>query len=189
MYARAIEDAATRIRELRLEEWGDFGLGSLMLGLAAASAEFRPAFALPLLVGGLAAWALGIRAMWRRWDLVDRLSGERDAHLISEVRDHALRGTTMERRNRLAAAVRRALEESRVAREERVLAAANELEALAIELEDEELVLEPACAVACVRLLSDIAASPLLDRRQPTAVLRSRVAQIRAGFSPRRLAA
>jgi hypothetical protein len=185
---RAIEDAATRLRELQLEEWGDVGLGSLMLGLAAASAELRPAFALPLLVGGLGAWALGMRAMWHRWDLVDRLSGERDAYLISEIRDHALRETTMERRKSLAASVRRALEESRVAQEERVLAAADELEALATELEDEVLVLEPACAVACVRLLSDLAASPLLDRRQPTAVLRSRVAQIRAGFSPQRLA-
>jgi hypothetical protein len=69
------------------------------------------------------------------------------------------------------------------------MAAAEELEALASELEDETLVLDPASAVACVRLLSDVAGSPLLDPALPAEVLRWRVSQIKSGFSPRRLAA
>jgi hypothetical protein len=189
MYARAVDDAATRLRELRHEEWGDLGLAAVGLGLAVAAAEVRPALALPLFVGGIAAWALGIRALWRRWDLVDRLAGERDAYVIGEVREYALRETTMERRHSLAAYVRRALGEATLARDERVLAVAQELAALACELEDEELVLEPASAVACARLLSDVATSPLLSGAFPADDLRSRVAQIRAGFAPTRLAA
>jgi hypothetical protein len=189
MYARAVDEAEARLRELRREEWEDFALGVSALALAMAATQVRPALALPLLVGGLVGWALGIRALWRRWDLVDRLAGESDAYTISEVRDYALREATMERRRSLAAYLRRALEETRVAREARVLAASDELEALASELEDEGLVLDPACAVACVRLLSDVVASPLLNRELPAELLRSRVSQIRAGFAPRRLAA
>jgi hypothetical protein len=189
MYARAVDDAATRLRELRHEEWEDLGLAALALGLAVAATQVRPALALPLFVGGLAAWALGIRALWRRWDLVDRLAGERDAHVIPEVRNYALRETSMERRRGLAAYVRRTLQESALARETRVMAAAEELEALASELEDDKLVLDPASAVACVRLLSDVAGSPLLNRGLPTQELRSRVSQIRSGFAARVLAA
>jgi hypothetical protein len=99
------------------------------------------------------------------------------------VREYALRETTMERLRSLAACVRRALHESTIAREERVLPAAEELDALASELEDEELVLEPASAVACARLFSDATVSPLLNA-SPTEELRSRIAQIRAGFAP-----
>jgi hypothetical protein len=189
MYARAVDDAATRIRDLRHEEWEDLGLAGIALGLAIAATEARPALALPLFVGGLVAWALGIRALWRRWDLVDRLAGERDAYVIPEVRKYALRETSMERRRGLAAYVRRALQESSLAHEARVTAVADELEALASELEDEELALDPACAVACARLLSDVAESPLLNRDVPAGVLRLRVCQIRSGFAPRRVAA
>lgn len=189
MYARAVDEAATRLRHLRHEGWEDLGLAALALGLAVAATQVRQSLVLPLLAGGLVAWTLGIRALWRRWDLVDRLADERDAYVIPEVRDYALREATMERRRGLAAYIRLVLKESAIAPERPVMAAAEELEALASELEDEELVLEPACAVACVRLLSDVAASPLFDPALPPEVLRSRVTQIRSGFAPRRLAA
>src|SRR5512132_3490728 len=71
MYARAVEDAATRLRDLRREEWEDFGLAALALTLAVAAAYLQPAFALPLFVGGLAVGARGVQALWRRWDLID----------------------------------------------------------------------------------------------------------------------
>jgi hypothetical protein len=66
--------------------------------------------------------------------------------------------------------------------------AAEELEALASELEDDELALDPACAVACMRLLSDLSASPLLNPALPPEELRSRVRQIRSGFEARQAA-
>jgi hypothetical protein len=188
MYARAVDDAELRLRELRFEQWGDLGLAAFALGLAVGVTQLRPALALPLFVGGVTVWALGIRALWRRWDLVDRLAGECDAYVISEVRDYALRETTMARRRALALRLRRALREPTIAREARVEAAAEALEALASELEDEQLVLDAASAVACVRLLGDVAESPRPDAGLPTEDVCSRVAQIRRGFAPHRLA-
>ena len=95
----------------------------------------------------------------------------------------------MERRQTLAASLRNTLKRPGLLYEARVLAAADEIAALASELDDEELELDPACAVACTRLLSDVAASPLLNSALPPEDLRSRVVQIRSGFKARRLAA
>jgi hypothetical protein len=61
---------------------------------------------------------------------------------------------------------------------------ADELDALAAELEDDGLALDPVAAVACVRLLSDLPASPLLNPAAPVSDLRSRIRQIRSGFAP-----
>lgn len=185
MYARAVDDAAARLRELRHEEWQYLGLAALVLGLAVAAAEVRPALAVPLLVGGLAVGALGIRALWRRWDLVERLSGQRDAYVISEVLAFASRETTMERRHSFAALIRGRLAQPHT----QTAAAVQELEALARELDDDELELDPASAIACSRLLSDPAGSPLLNRAFPPEELRSRVVQIRSGFKRDRAAA
>ena len=183
MNARAVDDAAVRLRELRSEEWQDLGLAVFAAGVALAATQLRPVFALPLFLGGLGVGVRGVRALWRRWDLVDRLAGERDAYVISEVLAHASRETTMERRSTFAALVRGRLE---APTDERVLAAKEELEALASELEAGDLELDPACAVACLRLVSDLPRSPLLNPALPAEDLRSCVRQIRAGFEPRR---
>ena len=63
MYARAVDEAAARLRELRHEEWEDLGLAALALGLAVVATQVRPAFAMPLFLGGLAVGALGVRAL------------------------------------------------------------------------------------------------------------------------------
>ena len=63
------------------------------------------------------------------------------------------------------------------------------LEALAAELEDDELTLDPAPAVMCKRLLTDFVESPLFDPALPPEELRSRVRRIRAGFGVSRVAA
>jgi hypothetical protein len=141
-----------------------------------------PPLALPLFIGGLVVGALGARAMWRRWDLLDRLAGERDAHVIAEVLAFASREATMDRRQSFAALIRARLREATLAMDARVLAVADELVALASDLEDGDLALDPASAVACMRLLSDFPASPLLNPALPTEDLRSRVRQIRSGF-------
>jgi hypothetical protein len=187
VYARAVDDAATRLRELRLEERGDFGLAALATGLALAATQAFDELVAPLFVGGLAAFVLGVRALWRRWDLVDRLADDRDAYAIPEVRSFALRETTMDRRHSFAVLIRGRLAEPDL--EARIEAAADELEALAAELDDEALDLDPASAVACARLLSDILGSPLLNPALPAEQLHSRVSGIRSGFEPRRLAA
>jgi hypothetical protein len=189
MYARAVDDAATRLRDLRREEWEDLGLAALVFGLAVAATQVHPSLAVPLLIGAFAMGALGVRALWRRWDLVDRLAGEHDAYVISEILAYASREATMKRRQSLAGSIRSTVRQPGERIEERVGAAAEELEALARELDDAELELDPPCAVACARLLSDVAASPLLNPALPPEQLRSVVLQVRSGFKPRRLAA
>jgi len=183
MYARAVDDAASRLRELHDEERDDFGLAALAIGLAIAATQIRPALALALLVGGFAVLAFAVRALWRRWDLVDRLAGERDAYVIPEVREFAAREATMERRRSFAALIRGRLNDLRAAS---AVTAADELESLAAELDDGELVLDPACAVACMRLLREVTLSPLFNTTLPRDDLLSRVRQIRCGFEPRR---
>jgi hypothetical protein len=189
MYARAVDDAAAHLRELRHEEWAGFALAAVVVGLALAATQVHPPLALPLLLGGLTGGALGARALWRRWDLLDELAGERAAYVIPDVLAYASRETAMDRRRNFAAFIRGAVREPGLGCEARVESAADDLEALASELEHEELALDPACAVACVRLLRDPAVSPLLNPVLPQEDLRSRVFQIRCGFSRRQLAA
>jgi hypothetical protein len=179
MYARAVDDAAVRLRKLRAEARGQLGLGTLTLGLAVAATELRQELALPFFLGGLAVIALGMRALLRRWDLVDSLAGERDAYVIPEVLAQAAKEATIERRRSYASLLRAWLREPT---ERHVRLAARELEALVRELDDEQLTLDPADAVACKRLLTELTESPLRNRGRPPEELRSRVRQIRSGF-------
>jgi len=184
MYARAVDDGEERLRALRREEWGDLGVAGVAVAAAVAATLTRPDFALPLFLGGVIVGACGIRALWRRWDLVARLAGEGDAHVIPEVLAYARRHATMDSRRCFAASIRSRLPRAGFAVDARIVGAADVLEALADELEDETLDLDPAAAVACMRLLSDPCESPLLNLRVPPENLRSRVCQIRAGFTP-----
>lgn len=185
MYARAVDDAGTRLRELRDEEWHDLVLAGVAVGLALAATEYASSLALPLFIGGFALGVLGIRALWRHWDLVDRLADKPDAYVIAEVLAYAARETTMERRQRYAALIRGRLEPTATSRSPRLDDAAAELAALADELEDEALELSPACAVACSRLLNEPTQSPLLNPASPQDELRSSLYRIRAGFTRR----
>lgn len=182
MYARAVDQADTRLRELRQEGRGEFALAATALAASVIAAEARPELAGPLFIGGLVVGLLGVRTVWRRWDLLERLSGERDAHVISEVRAVAAREATMERRRCFAALIRSRVNEAKRVSDVRVVAVADELEALASELEDDDLALEATAAVACARLLSDVAGSPLLNHASPVEDVRSRVRQIRLGL-------
>ena len=64
MYARAVDDAAARLRDLRREEWSDLGLAGLALAIALGATEVYPDLAFPLFVGGVVVGARGIRAFW-----------------------------------------------------------------------------------------------------------------------------
>jgi len=185
MYARAVEDADSRLRELRQDEWTRFVLGGVALALSLVATTVRPELTIPLFLGGLVLGALGVRAAVEHWKIVDRLAVERDAFVIPEIRRRAVRETTMERRHALADHLRSWLREPSP---ERVRAAAPELAALAAELDDDELMLDPVSAVVCVQLLTD-PDSPLLDTARPPDELRARVSQIRSGFAVRVTAA
>ena len=181
MDARAVDDTGLRLRELRREEWGDLALGAAAVAAALVATQTVPGFALPLFLGGLVVGARGLVAAWRRWEIVDDLAAERDAYVIDEIRAHAMGEATIERRRLFAASIRYAL---RVG-DERLRAAVPELEALVAELEDDALVLDPAFAVACARLVSDPYRSPLLAQSSGPDEVRFQVRHIRSGFAPR----
>ena len=89
MVARAVDDAAERLRTLRQEQWANFGVAAVVLTLALAATRVRPDLALPLFAAGIFVLVAGMRAAWRRWDLVDRLASDRDGRTIPEVRAYA----------------------------------------------------------------------------------------------------
>jgi hypothetical protein len=99
MYARAVDEAELRLRELRHEQWLDLTLAAVVFGLSLAATQIRPSLATPLFLGGVFAWALGIRALYRHWDLLDRLANEPDAFVIPQVASYASRHATSERRH------------------------------------------------------------------------------------------
>ena len=185
MYARAVDAAGARLRTLRQDEWQNLALAGVALALAMGATEFAPQLAGPLLVGGLAAGLLGIRALWRHWDLVDRLAGERDAYTIAEVLAYASRYATLDRRRTYAAIIRSHLQPSDVGPPPRADAAAVELSALAEELENGDLGLDPVCAVACQRLTSELTECQVLNLNSAMSreTLRSSAHRIRSGFS------
>jgi hypothetical protein len=181
VYAWELEETDTRLRGLRHEEREDTGLAAVTFAAALVLSWLFPALALPLLVGALAVALLALRAFWRHWELVDRLLLERDAYRIREVRERAQRSSTIENRHSLARSIRSVLKEPGYA-SSAVRAAAGELQALARDLDDPGLALDPACAVACERLLTDGGTSPLLNVALPADDTWARVRQIRAGF-------
>jgi hypothetical protein len=185
VYAWEVDRATIELHGLRQEEWVDAVLAILMFGLALGASRFAPSLAVPLLVGGLTSTFLATRAFWRRWDLLDRLALDREAYRIPEVRLRADSTATMESRRVLAECIRRLLDPPGYPCAARVRAEAEGLEALARELDDPTLSLDPACAVACKRLLTEADVSPLLNETLPAGDTSARVRQIRAGFTQR----
>lgn len=91
MDARTLENSRARLAELRREEIEQLAVSAAALSVSLVlTGVYRP-LVLPLFVAGVALGALAIRSLWRRWDLVDRLADDRDAHVISEVGAYAAR--------------------------------------------------------------------------------------------------
>jgi len=185
MYARQVEEQSTELDALRHDELELFALTVLCFGLALA-AHGRPTIALPLLAAGLGGAFLAVRAFWRRWDLLDRLLLERDAYMIDEVGRRARDIAELENRRALAASIIWRLEHASALRDPdgRLHVIAPELAALALELADETLALDPLRAVECERLLTDCATSPLVDCAACVEDVVASVRRIRAGFAP-----
>jgi len=180
MHARAIDDAQVRLLDLRQDEVQDTTLAGVALSASLVSTVVCPPLVVPLFVGGLAMGMLGVLAIWRRWDLVDRLADDRDAYAIPQVREYAARDTRMARRVHFAALARSCTRTPDAS----IAEIADELEALARELEDTTLELDPAAALACRRLLTEPTASPLFGDPVVSQDIRSCISRIRAGFRP-----
>ena len=185
MYVRAVEEAESRLSELRRDELSTVGVSMCALLCSLLSTQLLPAAAVPLFVGGASIGFLGIRAMWRHWDFVDRMADEPDAYAIAEVRAYAARDATMARRVFYAETIRGWTRPRPLAADHRIATAAIQLDELASELEDETRDLDVGCAVACRHLLTDPTTSPLLNMTLPPEGIRSSIARIRAGFTPR----
>ena len=189
MYARRVEEQSTELHELKHDELELAGLTVICFGLALA-AHGRPMIALPLLAAGLAGSALAVRAYWRRWDLVDRLLLDREAYAIDEVRERAEHTALLENRRSFASSIRWRLEHAGAFAEPdgRLLRLVPDLAALAAELDDETLDLDPLRAVECERLLTDGLTSPLVAATASIDDAFASIRRIRAGFSPRGIA-
>ena len=87
----------------------------------------------------------------------------------------------MGNRRRLSRTIRARLE---FAEDPQIAANAAQFAALAEELDDPLLELDPASAVACSRLLTDDVSLPLSQEALAAEDVRSRVVQIRSGFHP-----
>lgn len=185
MYAREVEEARTSLKELRVTEWEDLVLAALAFGASLVATQILPQLAFPLFTGGVVVGALGIRAVVREWDLVDRLAGESEAYVIPQVRDCAAREASWERRRQMAATIRGVAPAPGHPNVARLEAVAAELELLAQELEDESLELDPAAAVACMRLFTGVdRRGPLFDEIVPVDELRARILHVLTGFAP-----
>jgi len=186
MVAREVECAAKELRAFRSEGRQQFALAAVAFGLALTASQLRPAFAVPLLFGGIGALFLGVRASARRWELIDRLALDRDAYGIPEVRERAAQAATMTSRRALASSIHILLSQPGLAAAGRVRAVAKDLETLAAELDDDGLALDPASAVACARLLDAAAESPLRNPAAAPEDIHARIVQILTGFQARR---
>jgi len=183
--AQTLQENEHRLHELRQDEWTDLGLAGLAMGLALAASFFHPPFALPLFIGALASSILAGRAFFRRSELFDRLMLDDDAQAIPEVRRRAEEIATMESRRALAHALRTRLTPvPGCSTSPRVAGSEDELKALAADLDDETLSLDPCCAVRCHQLLNNYAESPLLNHLLPEQDVQVWIRRIRSGFEP-----
>jgi hypothetical protein len=176
MYARAVEDAQAQLVTLRRDEVHQLAVGAVALGASLAMTAIHRPLVFPLFVGGMALWLLGIRSIWRHWELVDRLADDRDAYVISDVLSYAARDARMSRRRANAKSLRC------WASLEALAELTSELERLARDLENAGLELGPASAIACRRLLTDPTVSPLLNGA-PAEDIRETIVEIEKGFS------
>jgi hypothetical protein len=185
MNAEAIEQAERRLHELRLDEWADLGLAASAIGLALAASVLHPPFVVPLLIGALASAVLTGRAFFRRLELSDRLLLDGDAYAIPEIRRRGEDMASMENRQALARAVRAKMTPAPGYSSSPRVVATEELRALASELDDDGLSLDPVCAARCHQLVNNYAESPLLNSLLPDEDIQVWIRRIHLGFEPK----
>jgi hypothetical protein len=179
-------DARRELHDLRVEERSDFLLAGVAMALSLAATRVAPALAIPLFLGGFVVLVLAVRAVWRRWELLERLLLDPGAYEIAEIQARAEQFANLRERRRLAWSIRALLVEPGPHRGPTVQLVADQLAELADELDDEELTLDPISAVRCRQLVNDVETSALLNPALPSDGLHVAIARIRNGFEPRR---
>lgn len=189
MIARRLEAYAAELAALRRMSFDRMLVAAgATLGAAAASAAGRPAFASALLLGAIALAVLAAGTRLQRGDLIEALAADPSAHEIPEVRSYALAFASPARRAEMARSIRLLLTPTAgaaaVPLAARVGEHRRELEAIADELANPRAAIDPACAVACYRLLTDGRSSPLWSRELGSRELRSALRRIHSGIHP-----
>jgi hypothetical protein len=184
MNARQLDEATTRLHDLRAQSVGDFVLAVAATGLALTATQLRPVLAIPFLVGAVGVGFLGVQAYVRRIFLVEELADDRDAYAIPAVRRFGERAMTLGHRHRLAQSIRVAMTDSSAEMTARLQMVRVELDQLVAVLEDEQRSLEPYSLVALEHWLNDPGGSfrnPLV----PAVELRSRLRRVIVDFDER----
>jgi hypothetical protein len=178
--ARRIDEATSELRDFRVDELGAIALGPPALVLSVVATQIQPALALPLFAGGLYLMARAVIAEVRRYNLVDRLSRDRDAYAIPEVAARGRRAAAMQNRRRMASSIRHAVTIS-----SRLAPCAGVLESLAADLERDDLELDPVLAVDCQELVNEGIATTTAGADGGLAEVVWRVRHICSGFTDR----
>ena len=184
MNARQLDEATTRLHDLRARTVGDLVLAVVATGLALTATQFRPVLAIPFLLGAVGVGFLGMQAHARRVFLVEELADDRDAYGIPEVRRFGERATTPTHRRRLAQSIRLAMTDSPSEVAARPHSVRVELDQLAAVLEDEERSFEPYSLVTLEHWLNDPGGS-FRDPRVPAVEVRSRLRHLLVDFDER----
>lgn len=155
MNARQLDEAATRLHDLRAQSAGDFVLAAVATGLALTATQLRPVLAMPFLLGAIGVGFLGVQAYVRRVFLVEELADDRDAYSIPDVRRFGERVKTPAHRRQLAQSIRLATSDSSYEEAARLASVRVELDQLVALLEDEQRPLEPHSLVTLEHWLND----------------------------------
>jgi len=184
MNARQLEDAQERLRtrQRRTVEAAVLAVAGSAAALAVSLVSSTLAIALG---AGAAVEALvAVAALVSRRELIARLALEPDAYVLPDVDRYGKR--LVRERQRLAAWLREVIRDARVPGSfylrERVARHADELDSLAHELAAPAAQVQPASAVACLRLLTRAPESPLYNDRLPADDLALALRAIRAGI-------
>ena len=191
MNAGTVSQAARELASLRrlTLQQAAVALGAaLVVGPAAL---LDPSLAVALGAGAVFEAMLAVMTSARRRTIIASLAVHREAYLLAEVRCYGAALATMKSRRALArsiASLLRGASGSRPGAElvDRVTWQAPALAALAHALIERENDVEPTAVAACVQLLTDGRASPLLNPALPRTELERVLGGIHAGISPRR---
>ena len=190
MNARTVSQAAGELASLtRLTlQQAAVALGAaLVAGLAVL---LDPGLALAFGAGAAFEAILALTTSARRGAIIASLAVHREAYRLPEVRRYGRTLATMKRRRALAKSIASMLRGAGGLRPgvelvDRVTWQAPALAALAHALLETENVVEPTAMAACVQLLTDGRASPLLNPALPRTELERVLRQIHADISPR----
>jgi hypothetical protein len=186
LIARALDDAAERIRDKRRRVFESVLLAAACGLLTWLALGPRPALAYSLAAGAAFEALVALWALLSRRGLIARLALEPDAYAIPEVEAY---GASITRPRQLAilargirSMVRDALRPDSLYLGDRVIRYARELEAVARDLVAPGARVHPSSVARCRRLLTEAAESPLYNPKLPAEDIPQIVRRIRAGI-------